>query len=85
MTMLDVAMALAGRSLEPGTAAGITVTMNVMFLRPAPAAGRLTAVGRCVQRARSQSVCEADVLDDTGRLCARATGIFRFVAEPRLP
>ena len=80
MTMLDVAMAIAARSghsdeadLGPGVA---TVEMKTSFVRPAE--GTLFARGRLLHRATALAFCEASVTDDTGALCAHATGTFKY-------
>ena len=47
MTLLDVVMSLAGRSLDPDSRAGVTVEMKTSFLQPAGQPG-----GRVDRRAR---------------------------------
>ncbi|MFP5407010.1 MAG: PaaI family thioesterase [Gammaproteobacteria bacterium] len=78
MTMLDVAMAMAGRSLlREGEATGmITIEMKTSFMQPAR--GALRAEGRCIQRTASMAFCEADLLDPEGRLVARSSGTFKY-------
>ena len=81
MTLLDVAMAHAARSPRPGVpeepGVGVaTIEMKTSFLHPAE--GRLVAQGRLLHRTRSLGFCEGDVRDAEGRLCAHATGTFRF-------
>ena len=90
MTMLDVAMAHAARS--PGAAADATgnaagaadhgpgvatIEMKTSFMSPAE--GPLRAVGRLLQRTATLAFCEASVFDDAGRLCAHATGTFKYL------
>jgi uncharacterized protein (TIGR00369 family) len=84
MTMLDVAMAHAARAANgesaevradgPGVA---TVEMKTSFVRPA--SGTLRALGTVLHRSATLAFCEARVLDGDGRLCAHATGTFKFV------
>jgi len=45
MTLLDVAMAVAGRSLDPAAGGGVTVEMKTTFVQPANAGTRLIADG----------------------------------------
>ncbi|MGP8097956.1 MAG: PaaI family thioesterase, partial [Steroidobacteraceae bacterium] len=45
MTLLDVAMAVAGRSLDPAAGGGVTVEMKTSFVQPAHAGTRLIASG----------------------------------------
>lgn len=87
MTMLDVAMAHAARS--PGAAAdaatgagdhgpGVaTIEMKTSFMKPAE--GPLRAVGKLLQRTATLAFCEASVSDAAGRLCAHATGTFKYL------
>src|SRR3984957_11894155 len=45
MTLLDVAMAVAGRSLDPAAGGGVTVEMKTNFLQPPNAGTRLIVSG----------------------------------------
>ena len=95
MTMLDVAMAHAARSgggasesaagdgaalaaagpvRGPGVA---TIEMKTSFVRAAE--GRLRAVGRLLHKTTTLAFCEASVSDEDGRLCAHATGTFKYL------
>lgn len=75
-TMLDVAMASAGRSLHPQGV--VTVAMTMQFLRPG--SGTLSAQGRVRQSGRSLVFCEAEVLDEQGRTVATGTGTFKVAS-----
>jgi uncharacterized protein (TIGR00369 family) len=81
MTMLDVAMAQAARSVQahaPIDKAGVaTIEMKTSFVRPAE--GELRAVGKLLHRTSTLAFCEASVFDDGGRLCAHATGTFKYL------
>ena len=52
MTLLDVAMAVAGRSLDPSAGGGVTLEMKTNFLQPANAGHgsshgrRISPIGR---------------------------------------
>ena len=79
MTLLDVAMSLAGRSLDPDSRAGVTVEMKTSFLQPAGKPGhRLIATGRAFHRSTTMCFCEAD-LHDGGNLVAKAMGTFKYI------
>ncbi len=79
MTLLDVAMSLAGRSLDPQSRAGVTVEMKTSFLRPAGAPGtRIVATGRAFHRSTTMCFCEAE-LHDGDRLLAKAMGTFKYL------
>lgn len=79
MTLLDVAMASAARSVQKELGA-VTVEMKTSFMRPAK--GRLTARGRLLHRTSSLAFTEASISDASGKLCAHATGTFKYLARP---
>ena len=83
MTMLDVAMAHAARSIHakeldhgPGV---VTVEMKTSFMRPAE--GRLVAKGTLLHRSTTLAFCEASVFDADHHLCAHATGTFKYLRK----
>ncbi len=81
MTLLDVAMAAASRSAaEPDTGV-VTVEMKSTFMQPAH--GLLMATGKLLHRTGRMAFAEATVRDTQGRICAHATGTFKYV--PRKP
>ncbi len=80
MTLLDVVMAHAARSVEPAMGC-VTIEMKTSFMRPAR--GALTAHGTLLHRTATMAFTEGRVVDAAGKLCAHATGTFKFV--PRLP
>ncbi|WP_077032785.1 PaaI family thioesterase [Pelomonas sp. KK5] len=86
MTLLDVAMAHAARSVnrkihEDGTPdfgpGVVTVEMKTSFMRPGE--GRLRATGRLLHRSTTMAFTEGSVLDEHGKLCAHATGTFKYL------
>jgi acyl-CoA thioesterase len=78
MSLLDVAMAVAGRSLDTKTGGGVTVEMKTSFLQPAKAGTRLTASARAFHRSSTMSFCEGEVRDSDDRLIAKAMGTFKY-------
>ena len=76
MTLLDVCMARAARG-ENKDVSIVTVEMKTTFMRPAR--GKLTGRGTLLHRTESMAFTEASILDSHGRLCAHATGTFRYV------
>ena len=81
MTLLDVAMAMAARSTNqhapdggPGVA---TIEMKTSFMRPAE--GRLRAEGLLLDKTTTLAFTEGRVFDAAGRLCAHATGTFKYM------
>ena len=79
MAMLDVAMAIAGRSLDPGARGGVTVEMKTSFVQPGPAGTRLTATGRAFHRSTTMSFCEGEVRDGDDLVIAKAMGTFKSI------
>ena len=76
MTLLDVAMAVAARSVSPEMGV-VTIEMKTSFLQPAR--GLLVAKGRLLHRTASMAFVEGSVFDAEGRLCSHATGTFKYV------
>jgi uncharacterized protein (TIGR00369 family) len=83
MTLLDVAMAHAARSVNahlpdhgPGLA---TIEMKTSFMRPAQ--GRLVCRGKLLHRTSTMAFCEGTVHDAAGHLCAHATGTFKVLRK----
>jgi uncharacterized protein (TIGR00369 family) len=80
MTLLDVVMAHAARSVEPAMGC-VTIEMKTSFMRAAK--GPLLAKGKLLHRTATMAFTEGSIFDAEGKLCAHATGTFKFV--PRLP
>jgi acyl-CoA thioesterase len=81
MTLLDVAMAIAARSLEPEVEGVVTVEMKCSFMQPGPPTGRLLAAGTCVHRSTTLAFCESELRDEANRLLARAMGTFKYLRQ----
>lgn len=81
MTLLDVTMAAAARSVAPelGT---VTIEMKTTFMRPST--GPLHARGRLMHRTPTLAFTEATIYDAQECACAHATGTFKYVKH-RLP
>jgi uncharacterized protein (TIGR00369 family) len=81
MTLLDVAMAHAARSLHKHLPDGgpglVTIEMKTSFMRPGQ--GRVRALGSILQSTAKMAFCEGRVLDEQGQLCAHATATFKFL------
>ena len=79
MTLLDVVMSLAGRSLDPESRAGVTVEMKTSFLQPAGSPGsRLVASGHAFHQSTTMCFCEAE-LHTNEKLVAKAMGTFKYL------
>jgi len=82
MTLLDVTMAVAARSVAPGMGV-VTIEMKTSFMQPAR--GPLVARGRLVHRTKSMAFAEGTVYDAEGRACSHATGTFKYVPRAAQP
>lgn len=84
MSLLDVAMAQAARTTQQvaqGQWLGMaTIEMKTSFVRPAQ--GALVATARVLHVTLTMAFCEGSVHDAAGRLCAHATGTFKFNRRP---
>jgi uncharacterized protein (TIGR00369 family) len=76
MTLLDVAMALAARSVEPEMAV-LTIEMKTTFMQAA--VGSLVAKGHLLKRTNKMAFTQASVFDANNNLCAHATGTFKYI------
>lgn len=76
MTLLDVTMATAARSVQNDMGV-VTIEMKTSFMRPAR--GPLVSKGRLMHRTKSMAFTEATIFDHDGLACAHATGTFKYV------
>ena len=81
MTLLDVTMAAAARSQTPEDGV-VTIEMKTSFMQPS--VGPLHARGRLMHRTATLAFTEATIYDEQARVCAHATGTFKYVKR-RLP
>ena len=80
MTLMDVTMAAAARSVQPEMGV-VTIEMKTSFMQPA--VGPLVGKGRLMHRTATMAFTEATIYDEKGRACSHATGTFKYVK--RLP
>jgi acyl-CoA thioesterase len=83
MTLLDLAMAAAGRSLDPAAGGGVTVEMKTSFVQPANAGTRLLASAHAFHRSNTMAFCDGEVRDTDDRLIAKAMGTFKYLKLQR--
>ena len=76
MTLLDVTMAVAARSVQKDMGV-VTIEMKTSFMQPAR--GKLTSKGRLMHRTATMAFTEGTVFDEEGRACSHATGTFKYV------
>lgn len=75
MTLLDLGMATAARSVQKDTGL-VTIEMKTTFMQTAR--GDLKCKGRLMHRSANLAFAEATVFDEAGRPCTHATGTFKF-------
>jgi uncharacterized protein (TIGR00369 family) len=77
LTLMDVAMAVAARSGDPGDRSVVTVEMKNNFMQAAN--GILRVKADTVRRTATMAFCEAKLYNDQGEICCMATGTFQFM------
>ncbi len=80
MTLLDVCMAHAARTVEPDMGV-VTIEMKTSFMQASK--GVLLARARLIHRSATLAFTEGTVFDAEGKPCSHATGTFKYVR--RLP
>ena len=83
MTLLDVTMAVAARSLESDDFGCVTIEMKTSVMQPAR--GLLVSKGLVLHRTKTMAYCEGKVYDGEGRLCSHATGTFKYMPRTVRP
>ena len=78
MTLLDVSMATAARSVAPNLWV-VTIEMKTSFLQPAQ--GPLIAKGHLLHKTRAMAFVETHMYDAQGALCAHASGTFKYIDQ----
>jgi acyl-CoA thioesterase len=79
MTLLDVVMSMAGRSLDPDARGGVTVEMKTSFMQPGGTpGGRIVAKGKAFHRSTTMCFCEGEVWSGD-KLVAKAMGTFKYL------
>ena len=76
----DAAMGMSLLTMQPDDQSNTTIELKINFLRPV-VSGRLRAVGRVVEMKQTLLFSEADVVDEQGRLVARASSTCMPVPE----
>ena len=81
MSLLDVALCTAARTLHPNSAGVVTIDMSTSFIGAA-SGGRLIAEGRVLKDRRTVSFVEGEALNEDGSLVAKAIGTVRVRHAP---
>ncbi|CAH2773977.1 MAG: Thioesterase [uncultured Paraburkholderia sp.] len=77
MTLADVALAMAARSLAGDGVGVVTVEMKVNFMEPGR--GELRATARVLHRSTTMAYCEGEIRDSEGHFVAKALGTFKYM------
>ncbi len=77
MTLLDLTLGMAARSIDMRSNGSITVELKVNFIKAAT--GRIHAEGRAMRCGKSLVFCEGEVRDAGDDFCAKATGTFKLL------
>jgi len=77
LTLMDVAMAVAARSSDPGDRSVVTIELKNNFMQAA--VGVLRVKADTVRRTATMAFCEAKLYNDQGEICCMATGTFQFI------
>lgn len=78
MTLLDVALASAARTLEQGMGV-VTIELKTSFMQPA--LGKLVCKGNVLHRTSTLAFTEGTLYNEAGKPCAHATGTFKYVRK----
>jgi uncharacterized protein (TIGR00369 family) len=76
MTLLDVSMATAARSMQNDMGV-VTIEMKTSFMRPTR--GKVTAKGSLMHRTATMAFVTSTIYDAKGSATAHATGTFKYV------
>jgi len=77
MSLLDVALSSASRSLDAGCIGATTVELKINFL--SAATGPVLGEGRAQRAGRSLIFAEGELRTDDGTLIAKGTGTFKLI------
>lgn len=84
MTLLDVCMARAARSLDPESTGAATVEMKVSFFQPGgKVSDRIIARGLVLHKSTTMYYCEGEVWHGD-RLVAKALGTFKTIKRKNI-
>ena len=81
LTLMDVAMAVAARSADPGDRSVVTIELKNNFMQAAT--GILRVKADTVRHTATMAFCEAKLYNDQGDICCMSTGTFKYLK--RLP
>jgi uncharacterized protein (TIGR00369 family) len=76
MSLADVALAVAARTMDASAKGAVTVAMSLTFIGAGQ--DRLVAEARCLRYGASLAFCEGEIRDRKGALVAKAVGTFKM-------
>jgi len=82
MSLLDVALCTAARTLHPESVGVITINMSTSFIGGGKGA-KLLADARVLKDGRSMSFVEAEAKNDDGTIVAKAIGTVRVLKKEK--
>jgi len=82
MSLLDVALCTAARTLHPESVGVITISMSTSFI-DAGSGARLYADARVLKDGRSMSFVEAEATNEDGTLVAKAVATVRVLKKEK--
>ena len=82
MSLLDVALCTAARTLHPESVGVITITMSTSFIGGGKGA-KLLADARVLKDGNSMSFVEAEAKNDDGSIVAKAIGTVRVLKKEK--
>ena len=79
-TIADASMGMAAVTLLDDSHTAATIELKINFIR-APGLAKLTATGKIVHQGRKLMMAEADVVNEDGKLVAKATSTLMVLEE----
>lgn len=76
MGLLDIAMGMSAKSLDPESTGATTIELKTNFLKAAT--GTVTSEGKAIRAGRSLVFVEGELRGEDGALLAKASGTFKL-------
>jgi uncharacterized protein (TIGR00369 family) len=77
LTLMDVAMAVAARSADPGDRSVVTIELKNNFMQAVT--GILRVKADTVRHTATMAFCEAKLYNDQGEVCCMSSGTFKYL------
>lgn len=79
LTLVDVSMAIAARAADPYDRSVVTIELKNNFLQAA--SGSIRVHAKAIHHTATLAFCEAKLYDANNRVCAMATGTFKYLKK----